>query len=120
MLSQTDDDDKSIASIDGDSTNAIEQKQRKILDILSKESKRKTSSSIKGYVFGPFIVVNKEAQMCTRCGLFVPSAQTGETIVSTSTTIMFIFAEQGFSHNLISLTSKIFSVQEPSGVKLAR
>lgn len=82
MLSQTDDDDKSIASIDGDSTYAIEQKQRKILDILSNESKRKTSTSIKGYVFGPFIVVNKEAQMCTRCGLFVPSAQTGETIVS--------------------------------------
>ncbi|KAL7543385.1 hypothetical protein ACHAXR_013340 [Thalassiosira sp. AJA248-18] len=79
IMSQSDD-DESDASIGGDTADAIELKTRKILKILSAETKGGTDKYFKGYVFGPFIVVN-EHKMCKRCGLFVPSAQTGETMV---------------------------------------
>lgn len=63
---------------DEDSADAILQKTRKLLKVLAAESKRRdTFPYMKGYDFGPFIPVIDEAKMCPRCGLFVPSAQTG-------------------------------------------
>ena len=76
-------DTESVTSTGGDSADCIEQKIAKLLKILSVESHRKTHPSIKGYVFGPFVPVDKP-KMCSRCGLFVPSRQTGDTIVSRS------------------------------------
>lgn len=82
MMSQSDADDESIR---GDSAEAIEHKTRKALEVFAAESKKKSSySHIKGYVFGPYITVTEEAKMCKRCGLFVPSEQTGNAIVSLS------------------------------------
>ena len=76
------DDDERFQKIDGDGDAAcIEQKTRKMLKILSAESKGKTYSYLKGDVFGPFVHVD-QPKMCKRCGLFVPSRQTGETMVS--------------------------------------
>ena len=51
------------------------------MKILALESQRPTVPVVKGYVFGPFAPVG-QLTMCARCGLFVPSRQTGDTIVS--------------------------------------
>jgi hypothetical protein len=67
----------------GDSVEAIMRKTHKLLKVYSGESKRRaTSPYMKGYVFGPFVNVIDEAKMCPRCGLFIPSAQTGHAICS--------------------------------------
>lgn len=81
MMSPSDADDESVSSLGGDSAGAIEQKTRKALKVLAAESKKKSSySHIKGYVFGPYICITKEPKMCKRCGLFVPSEQTGNAM----------------------------------------
>lgn len=74
---------KETESIGGDSEDAIEMSARKILHILAVESKgnKESYSLIKGYKFGPFMAVKDQAKLqCKRCGLFVPSEQTGSAV----------------------------------------
>lgn len=73
---------------DREESATFEQKTRKVLKILSVESEAtsclaRNRMNIKGYDFGPFVPVDK-ATMCKRCGLFVPSRQTGRSMCAKS------------------------------------
>ena len=72
--------DRSSVSTDSDSVDAIQEKTRAVMKVLAAESKRTQYSHIKGYVFGPFVPVIDKTVMCKRCGLFIPSEQTGTTM----------------------------------------
>ena len=74
-------DEKSSIAVE-DSIEAIEESSRKISRVLAAESKRdSTYSYIKGYEFGPFVSVStKKKVQCKRCGLFMPSKQTGSSM----------------------------------------
>jgi len=76
--------DRSSVSTDSDSVNAIQEKTRAVMKVLAAESKRPQYSHIKGYVFGPLVPVIDKTVMCKRCGLFIPSEQTGTTMCTTT------------------------------------
>ncbi len=77
MISQPDAD----SPFERDSVEAVSCTTRKLLSVLAQESKRRdTFPYMKGYVFGPFVPVVGKAKMCPRCGLFIPSVQTGSEV----------------------------------------
>ena len=71
------------STTDGESVDAIQEKIRAVIKVLAAESKRTQYRHIKGYVFGPFVPVLVPT-MCVRCGLFLPSEQTGKAICTST------------------------------------
>jgi hypothetical protein len=72
--------EKSNVSTDGDSMDSIREKTRAVMTVLAAESKRIQYSHTKGHAYGPFVSVIDKTMMCKRCGLFIPSEQTGKTM----------------------------------------
>ena len=72
--------------VDGDdSVDAIREKTRAVITVLAAESKRfQYSHTTKGHEFGPFVPIIDQTTMCKRCGLFIPSEQTGKTMCTST------------------------------------